>query len=55
MTATDDSVMVDAALLYGDNTTTDGSFEKLNGFRQRLSAADVVYSINALLEEDDKT
>ena len=34
---------------------TYGSFTRLDGYRSRLSAADVVYSINALLEEDDQT
>lgn len=36
---------------FGLEQLTYGSFEKLNGFRQRISAADAVYSVGALLEE----
>ena len=36
---------------FGLTEITYGSFEKFDGFRSKLSAADVVYSVNALLEE----
>ena len=36
---------------FGLTEITYGSFEKFDGFRSKLSAADVVYGVNALLEE----